>query len=146
MCGLGCLDCFIQKFKNPVFNKMAFVPCILMSAIYHEYVLWAPLRFVLPVLLLQYSTFGRESHTLTPHTHTPSHTPIHTHPHTSHTHTLTHTHTHTPSHLTHPHTHSYTHTSHTHPHTPSDTHTHTLTHTHTHTPSHLTHTHTHSPV
>ena len=63
---------------------MAFVPCILMSAIYHEYVLWAPLRFVLPVLLLQYSTFGRESHTYArPHTHTltympaPTHTPSH---------------------------------------------------------------------
>ncbi|XP_064401141.1 sterol O-acyltransferase 2-like [Halichondria panicea] len=58
-----------NKFKNPVFNKMAFVPCILMSAIYHEYVLWAPLRFVLPVLLLQYSTFGLLLFALKPSSH-----------------------------------------------------------------------------
>ncbi len=54
-----------QVIKNPLFSKIAFVPAIVMSAIYHEYVLWAPLRFVLPVLLLQYTTFGRKhSHIL----------------------------------------------------------------------------------
>ena len=139
---------------------MAFVPCILMSAIYHEYVLWAPLRFVLPVLLFQYSTFGRESHTLThthPYTHTLTpHTHIYTHtltPHTpiytlTHSHTITtHTHTHTSSHLTHPYTHIFTphtHPIHTYTLTPHTPHTHT--HPHTHTPSHLTPSHlTHTP-
>ena len=78
----------LQLFKNPFFNKIAFLPAIIMSAIYHEYVLWAPLRFVMPVLLFQYCTFGSEfsqacihmcAHT---HTHTHTHTPTHTHTHT----------------------------------------------------------------
>lgn len=49
---------FLQLFKNKLFNKMAFLPALIMSAVYHEYVLWAPLRFVMPVLLTQYCTFG----------------------------------------------------------------------------------------
>ena len=34
------------------------VPTILLSGIYHEYVLWAPMRFVMPVLLVQFGVFG----------------------------------------------------------------------------------------
>lgn len=45
-------------FKSRLFSKIAFLPAIIMSAVYHEYVLWAPLRFVMPVLVFQYCTFG----------------------------------------------------------------------------------------
>lgn len=51
----------LQLFRSRVYSKIASLNAILISAVYHEYVLWAPLRFVLPVLLLFYSTFGGES-------------------------------------------------------------------------------------
>lgn len=50
-------------FQNKLFNKIAFLPALVMSAVYHEYVLWAPLRFVMPVLLTQFCTFGGKAAT-----------------------------------------------------------------------------------
>ena len=73
--------------------------------------------------------YTHKTHTLNPHTCTPTH--IHTHTLNPHTCTLTHQHTHT-------HTHTYKHTHiHTHIHTHTHIHSHTniYTHTHTHTPN-----------
>lgn len=47
-----------QFFNHKLYNKIAFFPTIIISAVYHEYVIWAPMRFVLPVLLAQFGVFG----------------------------------------------------------------------------------------
>ena len=48
----------LQLFRSKAYNRVATIPAMLISALIHEYVLWAPVRFVLPVLLLEYCTFG----------------------------------------------------------------------------------------
>lgn len=50
--------CAFQVFNSKFYNKIAVFPTILLSGIYHEYVLWAPMRYVMPVLLLQFGMFG----------------------------------------------------------------------------------------
>jgi len=52
---------FLQLFRSKAYNRVATFPAILISAVIHEYVLWAPVRFVVPVLLLEFSTFGGRS-------------------------------------------------------------------------------------
>lgn len=55
----GAVSYFIyQLFNSKIYNKVAVIPTILISGVYHEYVLWAPVRFVMPVLLVQFGTFG----------------------------------------------------------------------------------------
>ena len=54
----------LQLFQSNTYNRIASIPTILISAVFHEYVLWAPVRFVLPVLLLMFSSFGGEQVTL----------------------------------------------------------------------------------
>lgn len=48
----------VQLFNSRLYNKVAVVPTILISGVYHEYVLWAPMRYVMPVLLVQFGVFG----------------------------------------------------------------------------------------
>ena len=48
----------LQLFNSKLYNKLAFFPTIIISAVFHEYVLWAPMRFVLPILLLMFGVFG----------------------------------------------------------------------------------------
>ena len=48
----------LQLFKSKAYNRIASLPTIMISALFHEYVLWAPLRSVMPVLLIQYGAFG----------------------------------------------------------------------------------------
>ena len=50
----------LQLFQSKTYNRIASIPTILISAVFHEYVLWAPVRFVLPVLLCMFSSFGGE--------------------------------------------------------------------------------------
>lgn len=45
-------------FNSTIYNKIAFFPTIIISAVFHEYVLWAPMRFVIPVLLVMFGVFG----------------------------------------------------------------------------------------
>ena len=74
-----CTHIYTQLFDHKVYNKIAFFPTIVISAMYHEYVLWAPMRFVVPILLTQFGVFGgvyTYIHTCTHHT--PVHC-IHTH-------------------------------------------------------------------
>ena len=67
LCLFVCL--FVcQLFHSKMYNKVAVFPTILISGLYHEYVLWAPMRFVMPVLVFQFSVFGGK--TLTSHYHT----------------------------------------------------------------------------
>ena len=47
-----------QLFNSNTYNKVAFFPTIVISAMFHEYVLWAPMRFVLPILLVMFGVFG----------------------------------------------------------------------------------------
>ena len=48
----------MQLFNSTLYNKLAFFPTILISAVFHEYVLWAPMRFVLPILIVMFGFFG----------------------------------------------------------------------------------------
>ena len=50
-----------QLINKKWYNKIAFLPTILISALFHEYVLWAPLRSIMPLLLLLFGTFGCKS-------------------------------------------------------------------------------------
>eukprot|EP00731_Ephydatia_muelleri_P008072 Em0004g410a len=45
-------------FNSKFYNRIASFPTIIISALFHEYVLWAPFRFIAPILLVQYGTFG----------------------------------------------------------------------------------------
>eukprot|EP00731_Ephydatia_muelleri_P007988 Em0004g326a len=48
-------------FNSKFYNRIASFPTIIISALFHEYVLWSPFRFIAPILLVQYGTFGTES-------------------------------------------------------------------------------------
>ena len=48
----------MQCFRSKWYNRIASLPTILISAVFHEYVLWAPVRFVLPLLLFMFGFFG----------------------------------------------------------------------------------------
>lgn len=51
----------MQLFNSRWYDRIASLPPILISAVFHEYVLWAPARFVLPVLLIMFGLFGSKS-------------------------------------------------------------------------------------
>lgn len=59
---LQFLSLLFQFFKSPTYNKLASLPTFAISAIIHEYLLWGPFRFVLPVLLVQFGSFGGRQH------------------------------------------------------------------------------------
>eukprot|EP00731_Ephydatia_muelleri_P007979 Em0004g317a len=46
-------------FNSKFYNRIASFPTIIISALFHEYVLWAPFRFIDPILLVQHGTFGK---------------------------------------------------------------------------------------
>lgn len=48
----------VQLFNSRWYDRIASLPPILISAVFHEYVLWAPARFVLPLLLIMFGLFG----------------------------------------------------------------------------------------
>ena len=48
----------VQLFRRRWYNRIASLPTIIISAVFHEYVLWAPVRFVLPLLLIMFGLFG----------------------------------------------------------------------------------------
>ena len=50
----------LQLFHRSWYDRIASLPTILISAAFHEYVLWAPVRFVLPLLLTMFGIFGSE--------------------------------------------------------------------------------------
>eukprot|EP00731_Ephydatia_muelleri_P007998 Em0004g336a len=53
-------------FNSKFYNRIASFPTIIISALFHEYVLWAPFRFIDPILLVQHGTFGitHKTHTV----------------------------------------------------------------------------------
>eukprot|EP00731_Ephydatia_muelleri_P008001 Em0004g339a len=43
-------------FNSKFYNRIASFLTIIISALFHEYVLWAPFCFIAPILLVQYGT------------------------------------------------------------------------------------------
>ena len=47
---LRALCIVLQLFNSKFYNRIASFPTIIISALFHEYVLWAPFRFIDPIL------------------------------------------------------------------------------------------------